>query len=116
MQKLRYRGTNSINHIKYLTLDKDLAVKKGLTFIEKNYEYTICDSDKLELLVHMYCPHLNVKLQTKHNYTIAEFYNLCPSALYDLINYYGEEQFLADIINGYDELYKQLSNNSIKND
>lgn len=107
MKKVRYLGRRPDGHMKYMNIPAALAVEKGFMFEDEGYEMHITESDKLLYLVYKHCPHLHIKFNPDHKYTISELFKLCPATTYDLVDYNGGEEFIADVLLGYEQLYNQ---------
>jgi hypothetical protein len=107
MRKIRYLGRDKDDQIQVLSIPIAEAVEKGMSFQLDGCDMTITENEELAFLIHRHAPHLNIKLNNSHEYTINQLFAMCPYILEDLIDLYGGKEYLAEILIHYDELYKQ---------
>lgn len=107
IHKIKYLGRRSDGHILFINVDIREALQKGPHFESNGYELSISESDELAFCMHRHCPHLDIKLNPEHNYTIKELYHLCPAVLLDLLELNGGVDYIAQLLIGYEELYNQ---------
>lgn len=106
-QKIRYAGRRSDGHITFISMSPKEALKKGTSFEHNGYQMGITGSDVLCFRMHKHCPHLDIKMNGHHEFTIKELYNMCPEILLDLLALNGGVDYIAQILIGYEELYNQ---------
>jgi hypothetical protein len=106
-QKIRYFGRRSDGHMIFLSLAPQEALEKGKSFKINGYKMNLSESDELCFRMHQHCPHLDVKMNGHHEFTIKELYNMCPEILIDLLELNGGIEFIAHILIGCEELYNQ---------
>jgi hypothetical protein len=106
-QKIRYAGRRSNGHMAFMSMSPKEALEKGKSFEHNGYQMNLSEIDELTYQMHKHCPHLNIKMNGHHEFTIKELYNLCPEILLDLLALNGGEDYIAQILIGYEELYNQ---------
>lgn len=106
-QKIRYCGRHDNGHVGFISLNPREALQKGESFKHNGYDMILCESDILCYRMHRHCPHLNIRMNGHHEFTIKELYNLCPEILLDLLELNGGIEYIAQILIGYEELYHQ---------
>lgn len=107
VHRIRYAGRRNDGHMMFISVDAKEAVEKGKNFETNGFEMSITESDELCFFMHKHCPVLDIKLNGEHKFTIKELYYLCPAILLDLLELNGGVDYIAQILTGYDELYKQ---------
>ena len=106
-QKIRYCGRREDGHMGFISLPAKEALAKGKSFEHNGYQMEITESDVLCFRMHRHCPHLDVRMNGHHEFTIKELYNMCPEILLDLLALNGGVDYIAQILIGYEELYNQ---------
>jgi hypothetical protein len=106
-QKIRYCGRRSDGHMTFLSLTPQEALAKGKSFKINGYDMVLTESDELCFHMHKHCPHLDIKMNGQHEFTIKELYNMCPEILLDLLALNGGVDYIAQVLIGYEELYNQ---------
>lgn len=107
VDRVRYVGRREDGHIQFLNMDVQQALTKGTSFEINGYAMTLSESDQLCFRMHKHCPHLDVKMNGEHEFSIKELYHLCPAILLDLLDLNGGSEYIAQVLIGYDELYNQ---------
>lgn len=107
VNKVRYLGRHSDGTLNYINLDIKIALEKGTSFVDNEYNMKLSESDELRFYMHKHCPHLDVKMNGGHEFTIKELYHLCPEMLLDLLELNGGSEYIAQVLIGYEELYNQ---------
>lgn len=106
-RNIRYGGRNKERQMAYITLTHEEAIEKGKSFEKNGYQMEIAKSDELCFYMHKHCPHLDLRMNGFHEFTIKELYNMCPEILLDLLDLNGGVDYIAQILIGYEELYNQ---------
>ena len=104
---IRYAGRRSDGHMAFISMHPKEAIEKGRAFELNGYQMTLSEIDELCYQMHKHCPHLDIKMNGHHEFTIKELYNMCPEILLDLLELNGGVDYIAQILIGYEELYKQ---------
>ena len=107
VHKVRYVGRRKDGHVMFANVEAKEAVEKGTSFELNGYDMNLSESDELCFRMHQHCPHLDVKMNGHHEFTIKELYNMCPAILLDLLELNGGVEYIAQVLIGYDELYNQ---------
>ena len=106
-KKIRYGGRHENGHMAFISLPAKEALEKGKSFELNGYQMEISESDELCFHMHKHCPHLDIRMNGHHEFTIKELYNMCPEILLDLLDLNGGVEYIAQILIGYEELYNQ---------
>ena len=106
-QKIRYAGRRDDGHMAFMSMSPEDALEKGKSFEHNGYQMELTESDQLCYYMHKYCPVLDIKMNGHHEFTISQLYNMCPEILLDLLELNGGVDYIAQILIGYEELYKQ---------
>ena len=106
-QKIRYCGRREDGHMGFISLPAKEALAKGKSFEHDGYQMEITESDVLCFRMHRHCPHLDIRMNGHHEFTIKELYHMCPEILLDLLALNGGVDYIAQILIGYEELYNQ---------
>ena len=108
VHKVRYIGRRDDGHMKYMNIPAEQAVKSGISFMDDGYVMHVSDSDMLVYLMHVHCPHFEIKLNNTYKFTIADIYHSCPAMLLDLLELNGGEEYMVYLITHYEKLYEEL--------
>ena len=106
-QKIRYCGRREDGHMGFISLPPKEALEKGKSFDHNGYKMEISESDVLCFRMHKHCPHLDIRMNGHHEFTIKDLYYMCPEILLDLLALNGGVEYIAQILIGYEELYNQ---------
>jgi hypothetical protein len=116
MSRIRYFGKHK-DHLEngltqFISMEVEEALEKGKSFTVNDYEMILFEPDELRFYMHRYCPNLEVKLKSNHEFTIKWMYRLCPEILLELLEKNGGVNCLAKVLIGCEELYNQQINSN----
>jgi hypothetical protein len=115
-QRIRYFGKHKDylenGSTQFISIEIKEALEKGTSFVLSDYEMNLFELDELRFYMHKYCPNLDVKMKSNHEFSIRWLYNMCPEVLLELLEKNGGVNCLANILIGYDELYNQQINSN----
>ena len=106
---VEYSGQNPwTGQYEKMYLNMKDALVNGEKFISPNNTTFIMDKkDMLPFQVHKHCRHLDIKIESDHEFTMKEMVNICPNILIDLVKNKGGLDYIARVLIGYEELYNQ---------